>query len=348
MKNRSFVLMFTITILSLSTLLTHQLLRIVNVGANFDRTMVDRERAEMVALGGISLAMAQLSETKQKEFLEKVLPTLNRWQAFTLYEDIDGIDGEVKFCVSCENGKININEAFDFQKQQFKPTYKAMLENLKLKGPAQQEKQEGSFLKELTKFLKKRNRKLDEVTELISGIGKNVPQVFYEPPMREKKEKNAKPNVSLAIQDIFTIWTNSDKLEATLLSDALCAMLELKRPVAHDAQLQADVFKKVSKSFKPETDQNSEDYWKTIKPIYQPKNIGKLAKLGIFSSKFEPTTYSVLSSGKVGNVEQRVLAIIKKVSEEKQDEKKVEEKKEEDEKKDQKSSKFKIVRLYWI
>ena len=349
---KSFVLIFTITILSLVTILTHQLLRLVNVGTNFDRAMVDREKAEMLALGGINLAIAQLTiktkkslaeqghekESKEKKsekkspkqtlkqkkaFLQKVLPHLNRWQTFNLEEEIDGIDGEVKFCISCENGKIDINEAFDFKKQEFKPVYKKFLSSIRFKkfDPGKKGTKIDQFIKQVTDFLKKRKKKIDDITELQLKTGTAI---FYEPPRLAKKPKDSKPNKTLAINDIFTTWNKDNKLEALFLSDALCAMLGLRRPTAYDAQLRKDVFKKIVKNFKFKADQNTEEYWKTVKPLYQPKSSFKIKNVKIFSSTFEPTTYSVLSSGKVGNVEQRVLAILEK------------------------SPEVKLVRLYWI
>ncbi|MBU1007629.1 hypothetical protein KKA53_00945 [Candidatus Dependentiae bacterium] len=374
-KPKAFVLLFALSILSLVTILTHQLLRTVYVGWHFDRAMVDREHAEMLALGGINLAIAQLTVKKKSfkktefstekklsqeelakknkqefnDFLQRVLPHMNRWQLFSLDKAIDGIDGELKFCISCENGKININEAFDFQKQEFKPIYKKFLERLTFRG---KEKSAGQFLKNLTKYLTKRNKKIEDISQLYEDTDSSVSELFYEPPQRTIKVKAAKPNNSLTVQDIFTIWSNSETLEALFLSDALCGMLGLRRPHAYDAQTRKEKFKEFIKSFDPGTDQNTEKYWNMVNPLYEAKNTAKIKDLKIFSSKFEPKVYSVLSSGKVGKVEQRLLAIIEKVHQEKEqgknktpDEKPKQENK--DSAKDQAKT-FRIVRLYWI
>jgi len=117
------------------------------------------------------------------------------------------------------------------------------------------------------------------------------------------------------------VWSNGEKVEALMLSDAILSMLGLRRPIAHDAELRKETFKKVIKKFDPKKDQNTDEYWKIVKPIHQPKSTSKIANLKIFSSRFEPRYYSVLSSGKVGNVEQRVLAIVEEE---------------------------RVVRLYWI
>jgi len=378
-KNKSFVLIFTLTILSLSTIITYQLIKLVYVGTHFDQTMVDRENAEMLALGGINLAMSQLvikkpdsastsakatedkkamtgKEEEKKEFenfLKRVLPNINRWQEFELQEDVDGIEGTVKICISCENGKININETFDFKKNEFKNEYKNFLDTIKFKSG---EQTSGKFLKKLTEFLKKRGKKLDDLSELQTGALPEIKQFFYEPPIRTEKKRDAKPNQSLAIQDIFTIWSKTDKIEALFLSDSLCKILQLRQPKAYDSETFKDKFKDVIKNFDPNKNENTEEYWKILKPIYEPKTKIRIEDKKIFSTRFEPTVYSVISFGKVGKVEQRLLAIIEKNPDydNQESEKSADKQKKEDDKKGSASNTvknkkpFKILRLYWI
>jgi len=376
-NNKSYILIFTITIISLITVLTHQFLRLVYVGTHFNSAMIDRERAEMLALGGINLAIAQLTlkkpaekgdpkkdkltpeEQKQKskkefsDFLKRLLPHINRWQVFPLTEDLDGMDGEIKLCISCENGKININDAFDFQKQEFKPLYKKLLTSLKL-GKRKSSKR---FIQEVTNFFKKRNKKLEDISQLQAGSETSVDKLFYEPPLRTPKQKNAKPNTGVALSDIFTTWTDTQGLEALFLSDALCALLRFRRPAAYDVMRRKGKFETVIKNFDPNVDQNKPEYWKMVNPLYETKTGFKIENVKIFSPKFEPTTYSVLSSGKVGNVEQTILAILEKVPQppdESTKDKKSQQKEKSEATTDKKEKTkrpalpFRIVQLYWI
>ena len=100
----------------------------------FSRTVINREKAKMLALSGVQLAMSKLSlpekkETKEnkaqspdvmsKKFLEKILPIINRWEIISLKEKTDNIDAEIKICIVCENGKININKLYDFNTHKF-------------------------------------------------------------------------------------------------------------------------------------------------------------------------------------------------------------------------------------
>lgn len=361
-KKHSYILIFTLTILSLVTILTHQLLRTVFVGTSFDKAMIDREHAEMIAFGGINIAISQLTiekptdkqsenkESKQnqnfKNFLTKILPNINRWQVFKLREEIDGVDGHLKICITCENGKININEIFDFKKQELKKEYKTLLAKIKFQ---KKENKADKFLKDLIELLKKRKRKIEDISELHTKAFAQIEHLFYEPPERTKRKNDAKPNEFLATQDIFTIWSENDKLEALFLSDSLCSILELRRPQAYDAKKFKEKYKEYIEKFKPDQDENTNEYWESLKPIYTQKNNFKIDDKKIFSSKFEPKVYSVLSSGKVGNVEQKVLAIIKKADESNSTtvNNKTEQKKNDNATKE-KAQSFKIVRLYWI
>ncbi len=389
-KKTGAILIFSLMLASLMILLTEQLFRSVNVNWTFSRAMVDRERAEMLALSGLTIAKNQLTiepedkddkkkktqasqeaskvgekkeeDTPVKKFLRRVLPNLNRWQVFTFEEKRDGIEGELKICISCEHGKINLNHAFDFKKQEFKKLYAALLKGLEIKGKVKA----GEILQKLTEFLKERRKKLHDVSELNKmSLFKNF-KIFYKPPEMvlessgtTKKKEKAKPNPNIMLQDLFTIWTPDDKLEYLMFSDALCAIFGLRRPLANDADVKKDVFKKVIDTFKPDWGKNWDENSKYLQEIYdnKPKVLKQLQPL--FSQQFEPTVYSVLSWAKVGSVEQKLLAIVKKTKhngkkKEKDSKKKEQEKNNKDkiDKKDKESKKpesfFKVVRVYWL
>ena len=138
-------------ILSIITLLTQQLVRSVFIGYTFSSSQLLANQARTLALGGVQLAISQLDmnnksdkkdehkkedpkESKLKNFLTRILPNINRWQSFELKDELDGIEGQIDFCISCENGKININKAFDFKKLEFKEDYKKLFKGLEIRG----------------------------------------------------------------------------------------------------------------------------------------------------------------------------------------------------------------------
>ncbi|MFH0898817.1 MAG: hypothetical protein V1855_04515 [bacterium] len=391
-KNNGFVVIVALMMVSLMILLTQQLLQNVTVSSVFIKTMVDRERAEMLALSGLEIAMFNLlgkqegkkkkeggapvapatppapaagsakgtekkKLTEEQRFLQRILPFLNRWREYTLTEKLDGVDGQIKICISCEHGKININEIFDFKKQEFKKEYAALLQGLEIKGKFKA----GEILKRLEEFLTKRRKKLDDVSELSSIKGLGHLDIFYKPPkagrvISERKKEPSAPNTDLTLQDIFTIWTDKAELDPLFFSDSLCAIFTLRRPRADDAKIMKDKFKNFIENFKKEWAGDWVANWKNLELFYEqtPKFLQNIKD--VFSKQFEPTVYSVLSCGKVGQVEQYLLAIIKKVDK-KQDEEKAQGKDEKASKgqakpQGEESSKpektFKIIRTYWL
>jgi len=371
-KTPGMVLIFSLLILSLMMLLTQQLLRSVYVGSNFIQTMVDRERAEMLVLGGLNVAMQRLQMEEQKKgqqqneqqegdddkkkklspaqkWLQRNYAYMNRWYTVRLQESVDGIDAVLKICISSEHGKINVNEIFDFKKQEVKKEYEILLSGLEIKGKLKP----GAIYKKLVEYLKKRKKKLDDITELYEIKGFENLDIFYDPPKNPVKKKGKiKPNTTLALQDIFTIWSGDDKLDPLFFSDALCAIFGIRRPHANDARTLNSQFKEFIASFKENFAHDWDKNWQYLEPIYQdkPKFLDKVKN--IFSKQFGPKVFSVLSYGKVGQVEQKLLAIIKKIEhkDNKQDQDnqgQQGEKKEEEEESASKRS-FEVVRVYWL
>jgi hypothetical protein len=219
---------------------------------------------------------------------------------------------------------------------------------------------EGEFAKRLTEFLKKKCKKLYDVTELIDVPGFEHLDAFYTPPKKLQKG-NTQPNTNLALQDIFTVWTEDEKIDPLLLSDSLCAILGVRRPKADDNIKMKERFKKLASEFKDDWGKDWDANWKHLQEIYENKPRLLANIKDILVEKFSPKVYSVLSYAKVEQVEQQVLAIIKEVEEKSSSQ---EQGKEEvggekpaenlqtqpsDKKTGKKNQKFfKIVRLYWL
>ncbi len=346
-------------------------MRSVWVGSEFNNRMIAKEKARMLALGGINLAISQLTLRKplkkeagnlpeadlqdkiQKDFLKRVWTNLNKWQTFNLDEKFDEMDGQIKICITCENGKININEAFDFEKQEFKNKFKRLLQGLHIKGKLA----EGEILKRLTDFLKERKKKLDDISELVDVQGLEHLDVFYRPPEMPVGKKHPEPNADVLLQDLFTIWTDDEKIELLFCSDSLAAVLGFaRRPLANDAQVLKEKYSDAIANFKKDWGANWDVNWENVIPFFgvQPKFLKEFED--IFSKEFGPTAYSVISCGKVEGVEQKLLAILKQI-----------EKKEEqveqgeltsvnnkansqsaEEKKENSEKSFKVVKMYWL
>ena len=146
-----FSLMFVALIVMLSTIISNR----ARLHVGYSKTMLDKERAKMLALSGLQIAMAQLAvvekkgegesqskktdskekdkkeqkqdagngelwtEKEAKEFIKNVYPYLNQWQVFKLDNKNFGTDGEIKISIGVEEGKVDLNQIFDFQDKKF-------------------------------------------------------------------------------------------------------------------------------------------------------------------------------------------------------------------------------------
>lgn len=331
-----YILLLTLMMLSLCVVLITYLFNKGAVNTPYSYAVIKREKAKLLALSGIEIATAQLAkkievqqkkeakapqspqdpkqggvnveEEAAKSFLSWLLPVLNHWQTFSLKEEVDGVDGTIKICISSEDGKININRMYDFKKHEFmggefgKTWIKVGFKNIG---------EEESY-DPFEKFLKERSYRLDDVTELllIKGFDAFKHHIFFEPAQETATKKKQPTNLA----DLFTVWSNQPQLEPWLLSPSVVQLLDLKRQDAADKEGRKKLALQWTKEFKLNSAWAT-DWNKIMKPIYG-KDFASLPK-GIdflLNTKFDPKTFSVLSYGKVGDVVQKLLAIVERVA----------------------------------
>jgi hypothetical protein len=346
-KQKGYVLMLTMLVLSIIALLVTQLFNSGSVHMHFDQVMIDREKAKMLALGGIQLAMSQLSvqttATGQKpeqknlevgsvELLKKIIPVLNRWQIFELKKDIDGIDGTVQIAISSEQGKVDLNQLFDFEKKKFKNEGTGSRDTKKIFqdifGSMKKFVGDKDLFGVFEKFLKQRHYKLDDVTELLTipefqSVFKT--QIFYEPPSKDQKAKRP-----IFLTDFFTVWSGHDTLQPWFLSDSLLAILNFKRTEPGDSEKRKKQIAELAKTFKGYNQPISQIWDKQLQPLYGKdyKSIPKVVQ-PLLDGSFEPTVFSLVSYGRVGKITQKIFAIIEKRNSDNHEE-------------------FMIKKLYWL
>jgi hypothetical protein len=335
MNNRfvhdGYILMLTLMLLTIGLAITTYLFNTGTVHTIYARTITEREKARNLALSGIQIALSQL-HTIQKEkkddtaeklnaeqqLLMTVVPVLNRWQRFNLVQESDGIDGQMGVCISSEDGKFNINSFYDFERKKF------IGEN-QLSGDMKQVAQD--IFKRLKEFvhnkdlfpafekcLKERGKPLQDVTQLLSqkefAVFKDT--LFYAPPTEQEKEKRG-----VYLMDIFTVESRSAMLEPWLLSDSCVALYGLMRAQSNDIKKRKEMMQKMIRELK------KNEPWATawnrvLKPLYG-KDFNHIPTLitALLTQQFEPSTFSVLSYGKVGTVTCYSYAILERVSEKK-------------------------------
>lgn len=346
--SHGYILVLTLIILSIMVIMVTQLFNKGRTHLYFSKVMIEREQAKQIALGGLQLAMNQLAvnpekndeqkteeksdEKKEKQdpnilFLKKNLATLNLWQEYRLSEDIEGIDGTVKFCIMSENGKLDINKIFDFTTKKFLHEGAAQGDMKKavsaLFASAKKFLNNKDLFEAFEKFLKQRQYKVHDVTELLAiedfqKVFKD--KVFYEPPTAEKKEQRP-----VYLTDIFTISSDQPEMNAWLLSDSIRALFALKRSeISEQGQRSIEqllsTIKSVSGDLKTVWETSLEKlYSKELKAVSNDLTI-------LLSAKFRATLFSVLSYGTVGKITQKVFALIEV----------------------QEPGKFLVKKLYWL
>jgi len=388
-KNQSgFILVFSLMFMMLIIMLSTVILKRGRLHVGYSKVMLDKERAKMLALSGVQIAMTQLAiqaedkkkskESKKtestlrqvqgdrgqagkgagglwtvseaKEFIKNVWPNMYEWQDFKLDEKNFGVDGEIKICIGSEEGKVDLNQIFDFETRKFvgqkkvsdskktkedsssgnaassagasggedfKKVFDQLFKNMGkfVKVKELQKKIEGYLTKKqlFDKILKNRQNKLYDPTEFFSIKEFEVFQnkVFYEPAIGSMgKEKGAnKQKQTIYWTDIFTIWSGLKTINPWFVSPSIKRILKIKDINKETKKKRAE---KIAKNFKISLSFPA-DWKKILEPLFGMKyeNIPKWLK-PLIATKFEPKVFSVLSYGKVGDISQKVYAIIER------------------------------------
>lgn len=344
MQQRGYILMLTLMIVSLSVAMLTYITYRAAAYTPFARATIDREKAYQLAVGGVNVACAQLAQEPKKDKKEKdegaaeskeaseqeqteketptngdkdhaqsllkfLLPVKNRWQTFALKKSSDGINATLQICIVSEDGKVDINEIYDFERKKFvgegtqrdaKKMVQALFDRIKsFVGGA-------DLFPAFEKFLKDRQYKLHDVTQLLTIKEFEVfkRRVFYEP-AEQKNERGSSEKHPIYLTDIFTVWSGKQTIDPWLLSDSMSTLLELSSNGDRKEQMSEAL-----KKFKPNLTWPAD--WETIfAPLYG-KTFDTLAKdiAAYLNTKFAPTTFCVISLARVGKVTQKVVAIL--------------------------------------
>jgi hypothetical protein len=315
-----YVLILSFLILSIGTYIFYKGIML----PPFSRLASRKTKSELVAMGVVQQCMAQLAypikkqEKQEKQAgvkeqstpqqptsffddLKTFFPGLNRSKSYVLQEQIEGIDAEVKLCITSEEGKININSLFDFKEKKINKDFpidefSKALEKYQIKG----------FKAFIEQFFKKRQKPLDDILELNNeeyvkkAFGDNI---FYRPPEYDKEtEKKV-----LYLTDLFTVFTDSMLVNPFVLSDSFSIVLDFKRAIAQPEEERnkqiATIEKQKKESFSWDAD------WKSIlQPLYQKPYPPFLVKL--FESNPKMRIFSLFCTVTVQGVQTTVYAVL--------------------------------------
>jgi len=362
-----YILVMALMIISLVVLITGIMTNLGDSYVPYMHAMTQRNKARILALGGIACAQSQLGmsvevEQKAKEgaqiqqqdtkkpqaptpeqeataLLKNLLPVLNVWQTVPLTLEKEGIDGTIQYRITCEDGKLNINELFDFKTKKFKDDKKGDL-SIKtilttLLAPVEKRMKTPEMVAALESILAKRGYPLNDVTELLSNTGfagfKHAQFSSREPHNKKSSESTS----SFILTDLFTTHTTHMAVEPWLLSEGLKRLYMIPETdkvsgtkkdasssassyaaASADKKATADRQEKITellKKFKIAADWNR-DWDERLQPFYGisfkqlPKNSGVL-----FTKSFEPRIFSVMVDATVGDSTQRLYAILERI-----------------------------------
>jgi hypothetical protein len=296
----------------------------------YTSTIEKRERAKMLALSGVELAMSQLYVKKPEQkkgeggkgaqdkkggqpaqkpnevgiLFQQIFPVLNRWQSKTFNSPQQGLDGEIKFYIACEDGKLNLNNLYDFEKQQFKGNKqeqelfrKTFLGKLKSVAHI-----DGDLFIGLEKLFKK--NRLNDVTQLLERPEYHdfINKVFIKPGGQDKPD--------IVLTDIFTTWTQEQGVNPWFFSQSMDDLFGLQGAARDSINARKEAMKNWTKLFKPQASWQK-DWDTTLGKVYgvQLKTLPQKVD-SMFLTKFVPKTFSVVSYGIVGEITQKVFAIV--------------------------------------
>jgi len=357
-KKPGYIMIFTLLVIAASMVIASYVSYRGAVHTPFVHMVVAREKAYMLALGGVQIAIAQLAKVPEKEekkekkaegqgqekqqasagdneykfLLQNILPTINNWQTFQLDEQRDGIEGEISLCLMCEEGKININKVYNFKKEMFRGEKEAWKDALQeLCKSIEKVTKINDLFPVFEKMFKERRHKYNDATELLAKKEFNYFKdlIFYAPPvLRSSKsevgtamggskseaattDKEKKQQQQIYLTDVFTVWTDSGKIEPWLFSHSLMVLFGLQQE--EDAKKRKESVEGWLKNFKQKADWEKD--WKTIlQPIYG-KELRSLPKHidSMLSTTFDPHFFSVRVHATVDTVTQRLYAILERV-----------------------------------
>jgi hypothetical protein len=327
-----YILLLTLMIISVSVILVST---IVNRSLGYQRLSVlvqDREKAKMIALGGIELAIGQITlnpeskseaqesgtknnaekrtqDNKRKQaWMTNLLTILNSWQTFDFKEQLDGVDAQCQLLITSEQGKLDLNSIYDFKEKKFitkgdidgrklltafAEPFKALLANI-------------SLSELIERYLKQRGKPLDDVSQLleIKELAPLAAMLFPRSATQEKKDKN------IAITDVFTVYTNTVQVQPLLLSESIQNIVGFSFEGSPEARKKDREQLSKEISF-PVTWSQSWD--KVMAPIVHKKfNDIPVFVRSVFDSNFEVKMFCVISYGTVGASTQKICAILEK------------------------------------
>ncbi len=236
------------------------------------------EKKESVQQGAVSSkSVASENSTDQgfeKQLLEKMLPVVNKTQTFMMKEIEKDFPVVINLTFFCESGKININGLYDFIDKKF---YDEGVEGKDKKVFATwlfdkiaKITEKPSLLQPFIEHCKERKTLFNDVNQLLAikeFAACFGDAVFYE--FQQDQQAGQKKVKKIYLHDIFTVASQNDTIQPWLLSQSVCALLDIPQQDRKQQESQKKEDKKFDiSSFKLQADW-SKDWDIALKEIYE-------------------------------------------------------------------------------
>ncbi len=319
-----FILPTTLLMIALSTIILTYVITRSSVYIPYMQTMIDRQKASQLALGGVQIVMAEIGKPYETDankktaaqleettlFFSRIMPLIYQDQTFTLQGAMGDL-GSIKICISSEDGKIDINQIYDYDKHIFKGEGQAKGDWKKIMQYVCERIEQimggKNLFRSFEKFLKERQYACNDVTELLTikefAIFKEA--VFYDSMKTERKDRM----MPLYLTDIFTVDGSGATIEPWLLSHSMVRILEFA-DIYNNEKDRDTLNRSIVQKFSREN--NWQTMWNRKLGMIYGKELQSLPK-GIDSmlnTQFLAKRFAVVSQGTSRSVTQRLLAVI--------------------------------------
>jgi hypothetical protein len=361
-KNDGSVLLIVICFLSILGVLSQKLLKTTFLTVTQMRQQIRKDRAQIFAINGISLALAQINqkprvskeknegETEKSVLLEKLLPILNRWQTFKLTQKLDGVDATIKMYISCEEGKIPLQALMTKEKE--KKPVKEFIPLIKQLSSNKNAKQLTDLSPKIFSLLAK--KQIEDATQMHTIFEHPF---FISPATDQAKAQKEGYHQAPATTDIFTTWNVAQKIHPLFLSHGCKALFNIKTPEnrAKDDKSEKDFYHQVALTLAKDWGSDWTKNNQLLTSLYKTEVSLPKELHSVLSEAIEPEVFSVLSCGVVQGIEQRIYAIIHKNPVNSMQETTTNVKKNMDKNQDEKlktlvsnDGEFGVLRTYWV
>ncbi len=336
---RGYILFLMFTILSVCSVLISLYFSQVIVYRQLMHELINKEKANRLALSAISLAQALMTpkdegNEEQKAIIpapnaqatkasddQKILLQLfdcwNKELSYQLSTKDDGLNAKIFLNVQSEQGKLNLNSLYDFEKKKF--LYEGTPKDRKKICACIFDKiatinKKPTLFPAFEKYLAKRDFDINDVTELLSI--KEFADAFkddlfiefemsHEQDQHEKLAKKISSKVFLT--DLFTTSTEQETINPWLFSPSWIKILDLKPKQTLTDDEKKKIFSQVAKTAHWDSDWN-----KSLKDFYQKeyKDIPQEIKT-ILTTDFEANIFSLLLKVNIGETNSIIFTIVK-------------------------------------